>query len=172
MSIQQEKQRLRRALIRIALSEEETRLLQERLFDLEEYKSAKSLFVYVSVFPEPDTRKVISLALGAGKRVAIPRIEGKGVMSARLIKGLYDLKPGPLSIPEPDDTAAILERADLCVVPCLACGRDFARLGHGGGYAFMGGFIPSPDPHAIEVCKRKNAIVEKAYNDYKVRALG
>jgi hypothetical protein len=45
-------------------------------------------------------------------------------------------------------------------------------LGHGGGYAFMGGFIPSPDPHAIEVCKRKNAIVEKAYNDYKVRALG
>ena len=134
MSIQQEKQRLRCALIRKALSNEETRLLQERLFSLEEYKSAKSLFVYVSVFPEPDTRKVISLALGAEKRVAVPRIEGKGVMSARLIRALYDLNPGPLSIPEPDDTAAILERADLCVMPCLACGRDFARLGHGGGY--------------------------------------
>ena len=50
--------------------------------------------------------------------------------------------------------------------------QTMLTLGHGGGYAFMGGFIPSPDPHAIEVCKRKNAIVEKAYNDYKVRALG
>lgn len=46
------------------------------------------------------------------------------------------------------------------------------NLGKGGGYAFLGGFMPSPDPDDIAVCTRKNKIVMKAYNDLKVSALG
>lgn len=49
--------------------------------------------------------------------------------------------------------------------------QTLMTLGHGGGYAFMGGFMPSSDPHSIGICKHKNEIVEKAYNDYKVVAL-
>ena len=134
LPIRQQKQHLRRALSRSALSAEETRLLHERLFSLPECQSAGSVFIYVSVPPEPDTRTLISRLLAAGKRVAVPRMEETSTMSARLIAGLDALKPGRFSIPEPDAEAPILEQPDLCVVPCLACGRDCTRLGHGGGY--------------------------------------
>lgn len=40
-------------------------------------------------------------------------------------------------------------------------------LGKGGGYAFLAGFMPSSNPKSKEICKRKNAAVERAYNDFK-----
>ncbi|MBQ8975662.1 MAG: veratrol--corrinoid protein metyltransferase [Oscillospiraceae bacterium] len=45
--------------------------------------------------------------------------------------------------------------------------HSMVTLGKGGGYAFLGGFIPSPDPHVREVCARKNAVVQRAYEDLK-----
>lgn len=50
--------------------------------------------------------------------------------------------------------------------------RDsMTRLGKGGGYAFFGGFIPSNDEHSKEVCARKTAVVERAYEDLKYSVL-
>lgn len=45
------------------------------------------------------------------------------------------------------------------------------NLGKGGGYAFIGGFIASPNPDSIATSARKSKIVMQAYEDLKVSAL-
>ena len=105
-----------------------------------EYVSAKSIFSYVSIGKEPDTRILIDRALDDGKEVYVPKCLKKPEMVAVKISGLDDLEPGAFGIPEP----VIPENAadpncgnrsfDLAVVPCVCASKDGRRLGHGAGY--------------------------------------
>ena len=104
------------------------------LFDLDVWKNAQSVFIYVSVTPEPDTRRVIDTALKDGKRVAIPKTYQDGSMRALLIDSLTGLNIAPYGIPEPPDYASELLNPDLVIIPCLACDEDGNRIGHGAGY--------------------------------------
>lgn len=111
--------------------------IARRLTSSEVFRSAGTVFCYVSVKGEPDTAQLIDAALGQGKRVAVPRCLGKGVMEAVLIQSREDLsKAGAYGIPEPADGLPVLapEEIDLSVIPCVACTKDRARLGHGMGY--------------------------------------
>lgn len=100
------------------------------------FRNAETVFCYVSVPPEPDTRRLIAEALKAGKTVCVPRCRGAGEMDAVPIRSLSELKEGRYGIPVPEDAAEPCDRTriDLCVVPCLSAGTDGTRLGHGGGY--------------------------------------
>ncbi len=103
----------------------------------EAFETAQTVFCYVSVKGEPDTAVVIDEALRRGKQVAVPRCLGKGVMEAVLIAGREDLaNTGKYGIPEPREGLAVLEpdQFDLLIIPCVACTRERARLGHGMGY--------------------------------------
>lgn len=109
-----------------------------RTFVLESelWQRAKSVFVYVSMWAEPDTRVLIETALGADKRVYVPLCCPARVMKAVRIQSLEDLRPGMLNIPEPptDYEAALPGELDLAVVPCISATAAGARLGHGAGY--------------------------------------
>ena len=107
------------------------------------YRAAESLFVYVSMPGEPDTRGILAAALRVGKRVYVPKCMARPVMLAARISDVNELAPGAMSIPEPlrwEETAAPGE-IDLILAPCVAASRRGARLGHGGGYydAFLRG---------------------------------
>jgi len=110
--------------------------LQDRLLALDEWKTARMVLVYMSVGKEPDTERIICAALEEGKRVAIPRCLGSGIMEAREIASLDGLQPKRFGILEPDETFPLipLEELDLVIAPCVAADRQLARLGHGGGY--------------------------------------
>ena len=102
----------------------------------EAWRAAGTVFAYVSVGCEVDTRALIEAALREGKRVCAPRCLGKGRMEARAVESLEALVPGAHGLLEPAEGAAIVppEEIGLTIVPCLAADRRGHRLGYGGGY--------------------------------------
>lgn len=106
------------------------------LVALDEWKQAETLFCYVSFGAEPETRPLIEAAFTAGKRVCVPRCRPGGVMEARQIRTLDELRPAPFGLREPDDTAPLVppDELQLVVAPCVAADADGWRLGNGGGY--------------------------------------
>lgn len=142
MNIPSEKTRIRRDIIkaRKAIGSDVRAVLDRRvrlhLFESAAWQNARALFCYVSSGWEISTREIISEALAAGKRVAAPLCLGNGIMEAREISSMGDLRLGMLGIDEPLPHCGIIKcsEIDLAIVPALAFGRDASRLGRGGGY--------------------------------------
>jgi 5-formyltetrahydrofolate cyclo-ligase len=112
------------------------RAILAALTSLPEYIAAGTVFCYVSVADEPDTRALMEDAWARGKHVCVPRCISMGVMRAHEIAGPDDLTPGAYDIPEPGAHAPLVspEEIGLTVVPCVCCDREGRRLGYGGGF--------------------------------------
>lgn len=107
------------------------------LLGSEAFRRAARIFCYVSVKGEPDTAPIIEAALAAGKKVAVPRVLGHGLMEAVYISGPADLtEKDRFGIPAPAAglPAGAPAEFDLLIIPCVACTKGRARLGHGMGY--------------------------------------
>ena len=143
-----EKRRLRERIRRRAdgmteeAATESSRKIEAEILASRIWRDAESVFLYVSVGKEPDTRGLIKRALLEGKRVYVPKcLPGpERTMLAVRIRSMEELLPGTLGIPEPvfdpDDppeTAAAAE-VDLILAPCVTANRRGERLGHGAGY--------------------------------------
>ena len=103
---------------------------------LPEYERAGTVFCFVSMGREVETRPILLHALAAGKRVGVPLCTGKGIMEIRRITGLGDLVPGFYGIMEPRQECPVMEaeQIDFALIPCVSCDKKGRRLGHGGGY--------------------------------------
>jgi 5-formyltetrahydrofolate cyclo-ligase len=112
--------------------------LTAAFLSLDEYKSCKTLFAFVSSDIEVDTSEIIKSAFANGKRVAVPKCRNKkGLMDFYYINSTADLKRGAFNILEPD--ADICEKVTsfdegLCIVPGLCFDKYGYRLGFGKGY--------------------------------------
>ncbi|MBO4326155.1 MAG: 5-formyltetrahydrofolate cyclo-ligase [Clostridia bacterium] len=112
------------------------RQITDNILSMPLFADARSIFVYVSRGPEPDTLAVIDAAIGAGKRVYVPYITGQGRMLPKLVESRSQLKPGAygiLTALEDAQTAEISE-IDLALIPCVSASLSGFRLGYGGGY--------------------------------------
>ena len=111
--------------------------IAERVLGLEEFRSAKTVMVFLPMADEVDTWEIARRALAAGKGVCAPKVVGKtGVMEARVVEDLErDVEPGVWGIPEPvrEEQVAAGE-IDFVLVPGLAFDRRGGRLGRGAGY--------------------------------------
>jgi len=85
---------------------------------------------------EVNTACIVELIDTSDRVICVPRIESKGVMSARIFQSDTRLKLNRYGIPEPSDKATIMEEAriDVVFVPLLAFDRQGNRLGYGGGF--------------------------------------
>ena len=101
-----------------------------------QWQAAKTVFSYVSVGRETDTRELIDAALLQGKRVCVPRCVGKGRMEARLLRAQAELLPAAFGLLEPPASAPLVPagQIDVLIVACLAADLEGFRLGYGGGY--------------------------------------
>lgn len=108
----------------------------DHILELSEYQAASCIFCYISINREINTRPLIEHAWRAGKRVAVPRCTGKGMMALFEIHSYDDLISGSYHIPEPGAccTPVSADEIDFAIIPCLSCDRRHNRLGHGGGY--------------------------------------
>lgn len=106
------------------------------LYQLDEYKNARTVFCYYGVGTEPNTKRIIKNALRDGKTVALPKVRGKEFMEARVIYGLDELEDGTFGIPEPSLYTEILppQEIDIAIVPGLGFDLFGGRIGRGGGY--------------------------------------
>lgn len=110
--------------------------IAQRALELPEYIEAKTVFCYIGVDGEVLTDEIIAHALKTGKRVCAPRCEADYTMTARLFTSADCLEKGRLGLLEPSESAQIIPAGEieLALVPALLCGRDFHRIGKGGGY--------------------------------------
>ena len=103
---------------------------------LKEFIASRNIMIYCSVEREPGSREIIKAALSMKKTVALPYCYRGGIMQARVINNLDELRPAMLGIPAPPDAAPVLvpEELDFIVVPALTYDMVGYRLGYGGGY--------------------------------------
>ena len=140
--MQTEKQRLRGILKerRKSLSQTYTDCADERIADRvigsKEYRTAQTVFVYISTVQEPDTSRILQKAFADGKTVCVPRCYEYGAMKAVQVSPYTEYRTGTYGIPEPvDDDRIIAPRdVDLAIIPCLSADDAGVRLGHGAGY--------------------------------------
>ena len=112
--------------------------IKNRLLNLAEYKSAKTVLIYVSLDNEIKTDEIILNALDNGKNVAVPFCEDSfGNMNFYLINSLDDLKIGSFNVREPNkNICRKLENFSnsIIIVPGMLFDKRGYRLGYGKGY--------------------------------------
>jgi 5-formyltetrahydrofolate cyclo-ligase len=115
------------------------------------WRKAQAVLVFLSMPSEIDTAGLVRAALADGKRLAVPRCDSAGVMSAVVIRSLDGLAPGTLGILEPPAGAPALPPSELDVVvaPGLAFDAAGRRIGRGAGYYDR--FLATPGVRAF-VC--------------------
>jgi 5-formyltetrahydrofolate cyclo-ligase len=107
--------------------------------ELPAWQQAGTIMSYVSFGSEVATPPLITAALAAGKRVAVPFCvrEGRRLIASEVLAFPDDLQPGTLGIlePRPESLRPLApELIDLVIVPGVAFDRAGNRLGYGAGY--------------------------------------
>lgn len=108
------------------------------LCSLDYYLQCDTVFCYLSMPQEVDTRAFVQRAWADGKKVAAPRSRSGGQMDFYRFDRFSDLCQGPFGILEPkaqpENLAMPQGKRSLLLIPGLAFGKDGSRLGFGGGY--------------------------------------
>jgi 5-formyltetrahydrofolate cyclo-ligase len=102
------------------------------------WESAQSVLFFAPLPEELDVWPLLAVALGAGKKLALPRFERRAkAYTACQIENLEtDVQVGHFGIREPSAQCSRLAsgRVDLILVPGVAFDRQGHRLGRGRGY--------------------------------------
>ena len=111
--------------------------ITEHILQSEVYKRAKTVFSFVSMGSEVETRDILVQAWKDGKTVAVPKsIKGR-VMYFLPIENLEELQKSHFGVMEPIgemENAMIPTEDDLFLVPGALFDRKKNRIGYGGGY--------------------------------------
>lgn len=108
------------------------RIIRENLRQLDIYKKAKSVFVFISYKSEVDTRGIIEDILADGKKLLVPLVKDSEMIAVE-VKEIDDLEPNKMGILEPKSGDEVTD-VDLTITPGLAFDKNGYRLGYGGGY--------------------------------------
>ncbi|MDR1211926.1 MAG: 5-formyltetrahydrofolate cyclo-ligase [Spirochaetaceae bacterium] len=106
-------------------------LSQEKIF-----AGTKTLLLFMSMKGEIDTGPILNLAFQGGKKVFLPRVEGRDMRFYRVLSPLFPWRKGCLGIrePPPDLPLGTEDFPALILVPGLGFDRAGRRLGRGGAY--------------------------------------
>ncbi len=112
--------------------------IEKRLFELDNFKKANSILMYVSFRSEVDTRKFLDDIHKMGKRLILPLVDARHkILKLYEVKDNSELAPGYMGIPEPDvreNRRVTIKDIDLVVIPGTGFDIQGNRLGYGGGY--------------------------------------
>lgn len=122
----------------IPVSEKEKydKMLTEKFLSMPEYKNAESVLLFANVGSEFDINTLFCECIKQNKKVYFPKcVDGERMVFLRVCSE-NDFSIGKYNIPEPQtlEKYTLNSKSDLAVIPALAVGRDFSRLGYGKGY--------------------------------------
>ena len=115
----------------------------------EAFGRARTVGVFCSLADEPDTSEALARWSAAGRRLAVPRVEGDMMRFYE-----YDprtMRPGAFGIAEPGLEARLCEprELDLVIVPGTVFTAAGARMGRGRGYYDK--YLAQPEVHAVKI---------------------
>jgi 5-formyltetrahydrofolate cyclo-ligase len=139
-ALAERKRDIRRSVLhgRDALPEEDRRAwsaaITERLMTLPELRSTRTVMAFWSFGSEVDTSRLIEALHAAGKRVALPRVDGREVAAVVYVPGdpttatsFGAMEPTSAEIVRPTEI-------DVVIAPGVAFDRNGGRIGYGGGF--------------------------------------
>lgn len=149
MELFQEKKKIRKTVLaaREALSAPERErgdcLITERILGHQWFYRSDELLCFVSYGSEISTLEILREALGAGKKVYVPKVLGEKNVPEMVfyrITCLEELKPGYRGIPEPPGDSEVYAYREaaaehtLMLMPGAAFDQYRNRLGYGKGF--------------------------------------
>jgi 5-formyltetrahydrofolate cyclo-ligase len=154
--------RRKRALRREARARRDTLPPEERerlseavarnLLELPAVADASTVMAFSSFGSEVETGPIIERLTRDGRRVALPRVEGRSIVPVAYRSG-DPVKPAPFGALEPATGDPVLpEEIDVVIVPGLAFDRRGQRVGYGRGFydRFLGRL--RPDALKVGIC--------------------
>lgn len=116
--------------------EENSKKISDFVLADRKYQEAKTIFCYIHMGKEVQTRIIIENALRVGKRVGVPLCIERGLMEVREITSYADLESGMYGILEPKKSTKRLapKEIDYAIIPCVSCDLYKNRMGHGAGF--------------------------------------
>lgn len=108
----------------------------EKLLEINAFKNAKTIMIFMSAFKEPDTIPIIKNIFRLSKKVVVPVTDQQTkIITPSYINCLDDMIAGAYNILEPQIIkSAPLCAIDLVIVPGIAFDKNGNRLGFGEGY--------------------------------------
>lgn len=116
--------------------EESDKLIESNLMKQSEIIESKTIFCFVSMKDEINTKCIIKKLLDMGKIIGVPKCEKDNTMNVYQIESLDDLEIGAYNIDEPKEYCKKIESKDidLALIPATACDSKRNRIGKGAGY--------------------------------------
>lgn len=114
-----------------------SRLIQDRLFDRDDFQEASSILFYASFDGEVATHDMITGALQQRKTIGLPIVEQNGHhLSPRVIQDFErDVVAGPYGILQPRKLPDNdMKHIDMVIVPGIVFDKNNYRIGRGAGY--------------------------------------
>jgi 5-formyltetrahydrofolate cyclo-ligase len=116
-----------------------SRVIQRKLFALQEFKKAKNIMFFASFDKEVETFRMMRQAMKLDKQVVLPLVlkNKKQIVPSKIRNLEKELDIGPYGIKQPKlkkSRVVSLDKIDLVTVPGVAFDRKGNRLGRGAGY--------------------------------------
>ncbi len=110
--------------------------LTDKILSSVEFKSADCILLFASIRSEVNTLGLFRECIKQGKKVYFPKCTDAGKMEFLRVFSANDFSVGKYGISEPKTEEKYTESktSDLAVIPALAVGKDFSRIGYGKGY--------------------------------------
>lgn len=131
---------------------------------LPEYRDAVGVMAFVGMNSEPDTDALFALISADGKRLLLPRVDGRELV---VCDGGGPFTTSRFGVEEPTGPALSVDVVDFVIVPGLAFTTAGDRLGYGGGYYDR--FLPRVVAPNAGVCFREQVVDELPVTDRDVR---
>jgi 5-formyltetrahydrofolate cyclo-ligase len=162
----QQRQILRQRTAQFTNRHKSSEIIAKKLFELEEYELAESIFIYLSTDKEVDTFPIVERAFKEGKRVFVPVTREE--MRLAEIFPITPLTKGKYGIKEPQNAVISDFMPDIAIIPLVGFDAERNRLGQGKGYydRFLQGFPGKKIALAFSIQKLMGIIIDS--NDIKM----
>jgi 5-formyltetrahydrofolate cyclo-ligase len=118
---------------------ENTRIIENRLFEFANFLESKIVMLYVNAENEVETQSILKRAFDFGKIVVLPAFDTKkfSMVPMKVDHPQKDLVKGPRGILEPDANRCKevpFDCIDIAIIPGVAMDEKGGRVGSGEGY--------------------------------------
>ena len=172
MNKTQQRQQIRQSIMNMSLKdyEEKSQTICNTLLQEPSIKEGKTIALTISIFPEVDTRGIISELWAMGKRVVVPKCDHRTKqMIFYNLTNFDELVPAPMGLFEPNSiiTSSIMyKQIDVCIVPGIVFDQRGYRIGYGGGYYDR--FLPSFNGKKISISFDEQLVKEVPYEKHDI----